>query len=495
MSRNQSLTDKSISGLLWSFTGVGGHGILQTVITLFLARLLSPEAFGLVGAAMIVINFSQIFSTLGVSPAIVQHPNLNEKHIHAGFLISICLSIGVGGAVFFFAPHISIFFKMDGLTNVIQTLSLIFPIIGLSVISEALLQKKMKFKKLAVIKIVSYVVGYGIIGINFALLEYGVWSLVFAQLGQVCIKSITLWYFGGHTVSFNIDISSYKELFDFGGGFSLATIGNYGASQGDNIVVGRWLNADALGIYTIAYKMVVMPARLFGTVVDKVLFPAMSSIQNDITKLRISYLRAIGVIAMIILPLSMILIITAPEIISFLLGDKWYEVTVPFQILSISMIFRTSYKISDTLAGAVGVVYKRAWRQWVYGILIFLFAIFGVQWGLKGVATGIAIAITVNFLLMIHLSISILRIKWTEIGRVHLRYILITMSMGILLFGIVELLRKYHFNDLSIIIYSILFSILFIASLIFQGKIFKYDEVQWLISLLIKVKEKLIRLI
>jgi hypothetical protein len=160
------------------------------------------------------------------------------------------------------------------------------------------------------------------------------------------------------------------------------------ALRADQLVVGRWLGAEALGIYGRAYCFVGMPANLFGTVVDRVIFPAMAVVQ-DRQKLAEAYSRAVGLVALTTIPLSAVLFALAPEIVRILLGPHWDSVVTPFRILVTVLIFRTSYKMSDSLARATGAVYRRAWRQWLYAGAVFLGAWLGQFWGTAGVA-GVA---------------------------------------------------------------------------------------------------------
>jgi PST family polysaccharide transporter len=169
------------------------------------------------------------------------------------------------------------------------------------------------------------------------------------------------------------------------------------------------------------------PAYAFGTVLDAVLFPAMAKVQDDSRRLAAAYLRAVALIALLVLPLSAALILLAPEVVRVALGPRWGLAVAPFQILGIGMLFRTSYKMSDSIARSTGAVYRRAWRQVIYAALVVLGAWIGQHWGIAGVAWGALAALTVNFLMMAALSLDVARITWTDFWVAHRPAVLLTL--------------------------------------------------------------------
>ena len=149
---------------------------------------------------------------------------------------------------------------------------------------------------------------------------------------------------------------------------------------------------------------------------DRVIFPVISRFQTNLERVANAYLRGIALVAMITIPGSIVVVILAPEAIHFLLGGghKWDDVVLPFQIFAGGLIFRTSYKISDSLARAMGTVYKRAWRQAVYAVAVVVGALVGTAFGLVWVAVGVTGAIVLNYLLMADLSLRTAPISWGQ---------------------------------------------------------------------------------
>lgn len=480
-----NLTKSTLSGLFWMFSGAGAQAALQFLVTVILARILVPEDFGLVSAALIAVSFSEIFSKLGVGPALVQRETLEVRHIRTGFTMSLIFGTLLYAILYLLAPIISEFLQMEELTNVLRVISIVLPIKSTAVVSESLLQRKLAYKRMANIQVWTYAFGYGLVGIILSIFGFEVWALVAATIAQALLRTISLLIIEPHSMKPQFERLAFKDLMYFGTGFTIARIANYLALQGDNIVTGRWLGPQALGLYGRAYQLMAMPANLFGQVLDQVLFPVMAKVQDDTKRLTTAYNRGISAIALIVLPASIHMIILAPEIIDFLLGSTWVEVVGPFQILAIGMFFRTSYKISDSLTRATGAVYKRAWRQGIYAFLVILGSFIGQNWGLNGVAFGVLVALFINYMLMAHLSLRIISLTWKTFFVTQLPALLLSIVMGIVSWFIIKGLRFINFPTLGIIaISSIIIIIIAFLLLRFFPKVFLGKNGVWIINLL-----------
>jgi PST family polysaccharide transporter len=439
---NKNLTERTLSGIFWNFIGITAQALLQLIILTVLARLLTPEDFGVVGAAMVVIGFSFIFSQLGIGTAIVQRAELKEEHLRVGFTLSLCSGVAMWFIIWASSRLVADFFHMNKLISVLPVLSVVFILQGGSTVSESLLQRELRFRFLAVLEILSYLIGCTT-GIILAVSGRGIWALVASHLSQVIVKSAGVVFFQPHPMTPCMKRDALRDLMYFGGGFTAARIANYTATQGDNLVVGRYLGPEALGMYGRAYQLLVMPATFFGVLVDKTLFPAMSRIQDNHEQLALVYRRGVASIALVSLPVSLLFFVLAPELVRLLLGEQWSAVVVPFQILSIGLLFRTSYKISDSLARATGAVYRRAWRQGIYAVLVLTGAWGGLRWGIEGVAAGVLIAITANFLFMAQLSLKLTGLSWREFITAHVAGVRLSMIWGVMIFIVMFMCRKW----------------------------------------------------
>jgi PST family polysaccharide transporter len=416
----QSLTQRSLIASLWLFWGSGVQMALRMAVLAVLARLLEPGDFGLVAAASIVIEFFRVFTQVGVGPAVVQRPSLDDRHVRTAFALSLYLGAALAALVYWSAPLLAhAFFRMDGLAPFLRATSLLLPIQAFSIVADALLQRELRFERIVRIEVLSYVVGYAAVGIGGAAWGLGAWALIAATLGQAAVHALLAIWFRPHPKSLAVDDGAARELLVMGGGFAAARLGNYAALSGDNWVVGRWLGQEALGLYKYAYELTGIPATLFGQVLDRVMFSAMARVQHDPRRLAASYESGVALLGALTLPLSALLFVLAPEIVDLLLGPKWDGLTGPFRVLALMLLFRTTYKMSDSVARATGAVYSRAWRQAVFAALVIGFSWIGQRYGLVEVALGASAAILANFLLMGALTVRVAGVPWSRFARAH----------------------------------------------------------------------------
>jgi PST family polysaccharide transporter len=416
----QSMTNRTLSGLFWMALATGANVFALLLVLVVLARLLTPADFGLAAAALMVMGFSAIFSELGIGPAVVQRPELRTAHLRSGFTLSLVLGVLIALLIWAAAPAVAGFFRLDGLTPIIRVLAVAFPVQSLGVIADSLLQRELRFRCLALLEVVAVVVGYGGVGITLAALGFGVWALVGAHLAQMVLKTVLLLLVRPHPAAPQLDRRACGELLYFGGGFTASRFSNYLAGQGEHLVIGRWLGAVALGVYGRAYQLMAAPAVLFGNVLDRVLFPAMVHLQDQPKRLADAYRRGSALIALVIFPVSAVLVVLAPEVVEVLLGPEWQAVTLPLQILGVGMLFRTGCKISDSLVRATGAVYRRTWRQTAYAVAVIAGAWVGQRWGVEGVAVAVLVTLALNFFLMAQLGLWLVAMPWRTFAAAHL---------------------------------------------------------------------------
>lgn len=480
----RSLTSRTLDGLFWAATGSAANIVLQLGVVAILARLLMPSEFGTVAAASSVIGFSRILMNLGVAPAIVQRRDLTPAHVNTGFTMSVAMGVMIGAIVALCAPLIADLYRMPQLTRIIWVQSLIFPIASFGLVAGALLGREMRFKRVALRNITSYIFGYGGVSVTLALLGFGVWALVLGSLAQTFMQTVQTFTISGQQLRFGWNAQARRDLLSYGVGSTIARIGNYAANQADNIIVGRMLGPAALGLYGRAYQFISMPANFFGTVTDRVLFPAMSRVQHDRPKLERAYRQSLAIIAMVTMPISGLLFVSAPEAVDVLLGDRWSAVVAPFQVLVLGLLFRTSYKMSDSLARASAATMNRAWRQWIYAGSVIAGALVGTRYGIIGVATGVSLAIVLNFLLMLQLSMVLSGVLAKSLLVIHMRHLLVALITTAAAYGAMTLARDAALPQiLRLIVASSAAGATWLLLAVTVPKLMG-DELTWLLSIL-----------
>lgn len=450
----ENLTKQTFIGFFWQFGGTVFKFALQLGVLMILARLISKGDFGIVQSALVVVGLSKLVSQMGVGPALIQRDKLTDLHIRSGATLTLLLSMFFFLLVFFGSGLLADFFRMSELETVLRVVALLFIIEGITTVSQSLLLRDMKQKILVQIDFISYFVGYGVVAVAMAYYGFGLWSLIIGQIMQSILKCILSYYKSQHSLRPYWGKKEIKDLLYFGGGFTIAKLFNYFANQGDNIIAGRYLGADALGIYSRAYSIMVNPVSLIGTSLDKVLFPAMSARQNQPDRLIEAFVNGSKMITFLCIPISFVIIFAAPEIINVMLGDKWGEAIVPLQILTAGLIFRMGYKMGDCLSRATGNVYSRAKRQFVYAICVVVGCYIGSFWGIEGIAYGTLFAITVNYILMIHLSLVILKISWIYFLKRTFAELHISIFLSVIFLGILFLTRLWITTDILVLLIS-----------------------------------------
>ncbi len=401
------------SGLGNQYAGTVITGLGQFVVTAALARLLTPEDFGLAGLAAVYIGLAAIFSHFGISAALIQRPELTPRHVRAGFTATIVIGALTTALVWLTAPLAAGALGSDTLTPIIRGLSFSFVLANPGLVAEALLQRHHAWRTLMWVEVTAFVVGYALPAVALAAAGYGVWALVASAVGLTLIRSAALLKLQPHPKWPRIG-PEIRELLRYGSGFTLARVFNYGAAQGDNLVVGRVLGIVALGYYNRAFKLMLILVTYFATVTTRVLFPVMSRLQGDRERLRSTYLTGAAVLGLVSAPLGALMVVLAPEIVGVVLGPKWAPTIVPFQILTAGIMLRNVYLMAYCLDGAMGAMRNRTLRDGIYAAAVLTGSLVGTRFGLVGVATGVVLAIALNYIVGAAMSLQMLGATWRD---------------------------------------------------------------------------------
>jgi O-antigen/teichoic acid export membrane protein len=406
------LTERTATALAWRFAAKFAAFGLRLGCMIALARLVSVEAFGVIGQATIFTGLIAESCDLGMAAALVQHRQLTKALIRVAFTVSVLGGMLLTLAAWAGAPLAAAVSHMPDVCPVLRALSLTFLLTTLGITAEGLLQRALAYRRLFTVDLVSYGVGYGAVGIPLAFLGYGVWALTWAMIIETLLRTMLLYLAAPHSLWPSLARTELRQLFRFGSGLTLVRLCNYAAIAGDNFVVGRRLGETALGLYGRAYQVMTLPMTEFSEVVSGVLFPAYAEIQNDSERLRRASLASVALTSLVVFPALAMLAIAAPELIGVVLGPSWAGAVLPLQILCIGGVFRSIYNLGDSIARARGAVYAQSWRHAVYAVCIIGGAILGSRWGIEGVAVGVVVALIVMYLLMAQLTIHLIEANW-----------------------------------------------------------------------------------
>lgn len=333
----QKLKNKAVKGVVWSATDNVLKYVVNFIITIILARLLSPEDYGLIGLISI---FSAICTALiegGFSSALIRKKDATEDDFNTVFLVNLLMSVLLYGVLFLCAPLIANFFNRQELVALtrVSTLSLIIG--ALAMTQYVRLTKRLDFKSQTKITFLASICG-GVIGIIMAYAGFGVWAIVGQYLGLHIVKTIALWFVNKWIPKFKFSVTSFKELFGFGWKLMVSTLIDTGWKEIYQVVIGKCYTPATLGYFTRAKSF----GELFSTnltgVVSRVSYPTLSQIQDDKVRLKSAYKQVIKTTMFVTFILMLGLAAIAKPLILVLIGEKWLPSVPMLQIICFQMM-------------------------------------------------------------------------------------------------------------------------------------------------------------
>ncbi|MDZ5634594.1 lipopolysaccharide biosynthesis protein [Janthinobacterium sp. GMG1] len=334
---SSDINKKSVSAVKWAAMGTVLMFGLQLVTQVVLARLLGPENYGLFAMGLIVLTFSNFLADFGFSWGLVQNRTLSEEDVRFTVTWQALTGLAAMTLLFFMAPWIAAYFKEPRIAPVIAWMSLTCLLNALTAPGSSLLRRALDFRWLNIIQVSSYIVGYLLVGLPLAYAGAGVWTLVCAWLGQASTALVLtyartrfslkplLWYEGARR-STNVGVTVF-----------VTNLCNWCLNNMDRVFLGRFLNAHAVGVYAVGYNLANTPNSLFLSALQPAFLATGAKLQDDLPRLRDTYLSVLATIWIIILPLFVLLAMTAPDLIGVLYGKVWQESGIVLSILALAM--------------------------------------------------------------------------------------------------------------------------------------------------------------
>ncbi|MBO3342222.1 lipopolysaccharide biosynthesis protein, partial [Clostridium perfringens] len=330
-----SLKSKSLSGIFWTFSETVLNQGIQFLIQIFLARLLLPEEFGLIGMITVFIAVSNSIIDSGFTNALIREKNPTQEDYSTVFYFNLLTSVILYIILYILSPQISLFFNQPKLLNILRILAITLIINSFSIIQRTILTKKINFKVQMNINIVSSLVS-GIIAVVLAFKGFGVWSLVFRTIIMQTMQSILLCIFNHWKPSLVFSIKSFNKLFSFGWKLLVSGLIDTLYNNLYYLIIGKIYSPVDLGYYTNAQKLRDVAATSISTSVQKVTYPVLSEIQDDKDELINAYRKIIKNSVYITFPIMIGLSSVARPLIMLLFGDNWISSIEYFQILCIA---------------------------------------------------------------------------------------------------------------------------------------------------------------
>lgn len=413
----ESLTARSARAARWRLGGALVGAAVQFAVGVLLARLLVPADFGVVALAYVVLGLARPLCDVGIGDAVVQRRELTNRHVRSAATFAMLMGLVVAGVLVVLAPVLASLMRDARIAPVLRVLSAALALRSTAIVSDAMLRRRLEFKKQVVIETAGYVVGYGCVAVGLALRGFGVWSLVWGALVETLLSSLAQIVVARHDMRPLLSRQELGQLLGFGAGATMSTWANYVALNGDYFVVGRSMGAASLGLYVRAYTLMKLPHTYVASALSRVMFPAFASVQTEPVRLRRGYLLLTEVVAIVAAPSMAVLAVIAPHFVFALYGPQWLGAVIPLQLLCLGGYLRSLYHLGAVVAQSVGQVYQELWREVIYAALVIAGAAIGSRYGLAGVAAGVSAAILYMFVACGHLALRATGATWAEYFR------------------------------------------------------------------------------
>lgn len=357
--------------------------------TIALARLLTPQDYGLIGMVAIIVNFAGMFQYLGLSTATIRWSELNHHQVSTLFWINMALSTAFGLLTFASAPLLAWFYKEPHLIWITAGYAISVALTGLGIQHEAILSRQMRFAAIAVIEVASMSIGL-VVAIIAAWYGAGYWALVLNQLVMTLVTVAGVWAACSWRPGLPGRGADVRSMLSYGGGLTGFNVMTYFARNLDNALIGKVWGAYQLGLYSRAYQILLMPMQQINAPFAAVAVPALSRLVDTPERYRAAYLKVLEKIAMITMPGVAFMIATSDWLVLFLLGPRWQATGRIFALLGLAAIIQPVTKTALWLFTTQGRA--RELFKWgiIGGVIAMLSIIVGLRWGAIGVAASYA---------------------------------------------------------------------------------------------------------
>lgn len=308
------------------------------VFTILIARILSPDDYGLMAMSSIYIGFADALNEFGIGAAVIQKKDITEEEIRSTYLISIGMGISLTLISVLIAPLLAAFFHEPRLTLILYALSATFIISAAKNIQQSVMNRHMRFKDIARIEVICKVVT-SIVSYICALHGAGVWTLVIAFLLFNAAQAIIYAFCERQRPGKISDITAIKEIFRFGLQVMLARIITILSQRTDMLIISKMINAQVLGVYSLSMSLANKPLDKILSILNQVLFPVFSQAQHDTQRIRQYFTKTFELELLIMLPIYVFIMLAAEPLVIVILGEKWAGIMLPLKMFGAAGMF------------------------------------------------------------------------------------------------------------------------------------------------------------
>jgi teichuronic acid exporter len=420
-----------VSAVRWLAVGRFAGQAVSWIVTILVMRILSPADYGLTAMGATLIALIALVSEFGFGTAVVQAKDITRQQSASVFGAAILFGIGSFALVVAMAPLIGDFYRDQRVSAIVQLAGLTFVVASLATIPDAMLRRELNFKLLALIDFSSTLIG-SIVTYLLALRAFEYWALIVGPLTYTVCRTILLHLVVRDRVFPSFRISPAFQLIKFGGQVAGARLAGYAVTQSDIVFAGRFLGKDALGYYTVALDLALMPINKIMSIVNQVALPALARTAREHPEARGTELLAgLQLLAYVIFPCLMGMAAIAPWLIPALLGEKWAPAVLPLQIVALALPLRVVANFVSTATVSFGRpdidVKDKLTSAVVFPCCFFV----GVQYGVVELSIAWLLAVPLSLLINLHRTRKALSIGFRSILQAILKPALLSGMLGI----------------------------------------------------------------
>ncbi|MDZ4722477.1 MAG: MOP flippase family protein [candidate division Zixibacteria bacterium] len=467
---HSSITDELkskeiFSGLRWTGAGQVTTEGVRMLVSIVLANLLSPGDFGLLSMASVATSFIMIFQYLGTSAVIIRQKMLSRALVNSLFILNVLFSLVLSLGLIFAAPLLASIYGEPTLIPIIQVMGLSFVITVAGTIPGSLLNRDMRFDLVAQAAFIGALV-QGVIAIVMAYMGYEVWALVISNVISTAATSVFMWKVSGWQPNFTFTWSEVKQVAAFCLNMTGFHLIEYFSRDSDKFIIGKWLGEASLGYYTMAYRFCLYPPMSISPIINRVLFPTFSRVQDDNQQAQNIFLRAVGGIAFITLPMIVGLMVIATPFVHVVLGEKWLPAVSIIIWLSPVGIFNA------IVTPATYVILSKGRTSWLFkfsivsGIATITALAIGLQWGIIGISIAYSLVTIPLTGARFVMAFRLIELKTLGLIKALAPYSVCTFAMAVAIYGARLALRLVEVAPLIEILVVVPFGILVYTGLI-----------------------------
>ncbi|MEO8003688.1 MAG: MOP flippase family protein [Betaproteobacteria bacterium] len=416
----------------WVALSQAARILSQLASVALLSRLLQPEDYGLMAMAMVVSNCAYLFRDMGTAAAIIQKDRLSPAMVDTVHWTNVALGLLIGAIVLLAAPVVAAAFHAPDLEPLLRVLALVFPLSSFGVSRQALFERESKFSLVAFAEVLASFLGLAV-ALVLAWGGAGVWSLVAQVFVASAVLTAVFAAASGYRPALSWQRAQFKALLGFSGHLTLFNCVNYLSRNADSMVIGRLLGTAPLGIYSMAYRLMLFPVQNMTWVATRALFPVMSRHQNANAEIARLYLKSIAFIAFLTAPMMAGLAALREPFVTLVFGERWNAVAQVIAWLAPAGFIQSVVSASGTLFMAKGKT-DGLFRLGVAGAVVQIAAFTaGSHWGINGVAGWYLTANVILAIPVLHFSTRLIGLGMGDVLRAIWRPVALGLALFILL--------------------------------------------------------------